>query len=587
MPRFSKGSEEFDNVSEYWPQTDRTTRGQRKSDRTSISSEEMDVEESASTRHGHHYAASYYLTSLPVVGLSAKEDENANVLGSGLEVTDYRPNRSVTGTRKPPPPSRSPYKTNVKGTPKRPSSAGAPSTAGTIATAPRSASHTPGSVPKLKLPIGASTRHSYIPRGNGGSRGSDISSISSSPEKGRRALEPMQGDETDVDLTGHQGDPFDDQPDFAPGDNDTLGDMQPNDNVNESLTSPQRQMGKGKEKAKPQSSPKRPPARQSGQSDDLHLTTNGEADDSALIETPEEPASESEQPATGAMPPPKKKRGRPPKDSAAELPNSKKPRQKPPPNQQQKEANSKSKNQSDAALAKTNPRDRASSLTPGIRSNVRERHETPFEEDESKRTRSGRLVITPLAHWKNEHIKFRPRDNNGATVYDAEGITRMDDVTPIKLVHNRPGEPTAVRRRRRRKAMTIFEDSDPEDNEEEWEASSGVVSGSVRTWDANIEAGINELRHEELAFAASKIEPRDNAEGSFRFAKTLTMPFFGSGIVELPPGGIKKTKNSRRMQMMFFVFFGKVTVEVAGTRFAISKGGVWQVPRGEFLFSLL
>lgn len=73
---------------------------------------------------------------------------------------------------------------------------------------------------------------------------------------------------------------------------------------------------------------------------------------------------------------------------------------------------------------------------------------------------------------------------------------------------------------------------------------------------------------------------------SFRYAKTLTMPFFGSGIVELPPGGTKRTKNSRRMQMIFFVHIGKVKVEVAGTTFTITRGGVWQVPRGAFLHSL-
>lgn len=34
---------------------------------------------------------------------------------------------------------------------------------------------------------------------------------------------------------------------------------------------------------------------------------------------------------------------------------------------------------------------------------------------------------------------------------------------------------------------------------------------------------------------------------------------------------------------MFFVFSGKVAVEVAGTRFVISRGGMWQVPRGKMI----
>ena len=70
----------------------------------------------------------------------------------------------------------------------------------------------------------------------------------------------------------------------------------------------------------------------------------------------------------------------------------------------------------------------------------------------------------------------------------------------------------------------------------------------------------------------------------------MTLPFFGSGVVELPPSGYKRAKNSRKMQMCFFVHEGKVMVEIgaAGAKeanqFAISKGGVWVVPRGEFAF---
>jgi hypothetical protein len=87
---------------------------------------------------------------------------------------------------------------------------------------------------------------------------------------------------------------------------------------------------------------------------------------------------------------------------------------------------------------------------------------------------------------------------------------------------------------------------------------------------------------------------RDVAGSAFQYAKIMTLPFFGSGIVELPPEGFKRAKNSRKMQMVFFVHQGKVLVTVgppalenggAGNdaetnEFAISKGGVWVVPRG-------
>ena len=76
----------------------------------------------------------------------------------------------------------------------------------------------------------------------------------------------------------------------------------------------------------------------------------------------------------------------------------------------------------------------------------------------------------------------------------------------------------------------------------------------------------------------------------------MTLPFFGSGVVEVPPQGFKRAKNSRKMQMVFFVHEGKVLVTVGPpavngregesetNEFAVSKGGVWVVPRGEFGF---
>lgn len=88
----------------------------------------------------------------------------------------------------------------------------------------------------------------------------------------------------------------------------------------------------------------------------------------------------------------------------------------------------------------------------------------------------------------------------------------------------------------------------------------------------------------EVAFSFEAIQMRDINGADFKFAKTLTLDFFGSGMVDLPPGGAKRVKNSRKMQMVFFVFYGRVEVSM-GTplkTFSIGKGGQWQVPRGKF-----
>lgn len=64
-------------------------------------------------------------------------------------------------------------------------------------------------------------------------------------------------------------------------------------------------------------------------------------------------------------------------------------------------------------------------------------------------------------------------------------------------------------------------------------------------------------------------------------AKLLSYSFIGSGIVEIPPKGVKKPKNSKRMHMVFYVSHGRVQVDMNGVQFTAGKGCVFQVPRGE------
>ena len=73
---------------------------------------------------------------------------------------------------------------------------------------------------------------------------------------------------------------------------------------------------------------------------------------------------------------------------------------------------------------------------------------------------------------------------------------------------------------------------------------------------------------------------KDVRNQKFKYAKTVTLPFFHSGLVELPPGGQKRVKNSRQNHIVFWVFVGRVKVTMNGAHFFIGRGGMWQVPRG-------
>jgi hypothetical protein len=85
----------------------------------------------------------------------------------------------------------------------------------------------------------------------------------------------------------------------------------------------------------------------------------------------------------------------------------------------------------------------------------------------------------------------------------------------------------------------------------------------------------------ELALAPAALQALQGAE--CMYAEMLTTPFFHSGMVNFPPSGVKRIKNSRKNHMVFCVFYGRVSVNVAGTEFSIGRGGMWQVPRGKLM----
>ncbi|KAL8777534.1 MAG: hypothetical protein Q9213_007815 [Squamulea squamosa] len=213
------------------------------------------------------------------------------------------------------------------------------------------------------------------------------------------------------------------------------------------------------------------------------------------------------------------------------------------------------------------------------------RSETPGDELSFRTTRAGRNVVKPLAFWRGESAVFsggRLEEDN-LILPSIKEIIRTEEV-PEPRRRKTPGQP----RRRHKPARRPEEDDLPEeedDDKEYWETEGGVMRASVMLWDPTTGRGDEEnIEEADVAYAAEAIEMRDINGADFRFAKTLTLPFFGSGMVDLPPGGTKRVKNSRKMQMVFFVFYGRVTVDLGtpAQRFSIGRGGMWQVPRGNF-----
>ncbi|KAI3327581.1 hypothetical protein HD806DRAFT_327250 [Xylariaceae sp. AK1471] len=205
-------------------------------------------------------------------------------------------------------------------------------------------------------------------------------------------------------------------------------------------------------------------------------------------------------------------------------------------------------------------------------------------------TRSGRASFRPLEWWKGEHVEydeeqekiFTDSGNRHFKMPTVKGVVRTEE-SHEEAAHKRRGRPPTGRKPSRRPSAVPEEE---EIEREEWEDNPGRVTGEVICWEPEhefeppAEEDEVEVVPDELAISENAIQLKDIKDATFKFAKTLTLPFFGSGIVDLPPGAEKRPKNSRKMHLVFFVHTGNVQVTIAQTEFGIAKGGMFFVPRG-------
>ncbi|ELR08049.1 hypothetical protein GMDG_02887 [Pseudogymnoascus destructans 20631-21] len=208
------------------------------------------------------------------------------------------------------------------------------------------------------------------------------------------------------------------------------------------------------------------------------------------------------------------------------------------------------------------------------------RRETP-ELGNFATTRSGRASIKPVAYWKNETIVYGEDDTADTDASfllpTIKEVIRHDDVEKEKSKRGKKRGPKAHKRA----------EDEEEDASEPWESEPGRIYGAIRAWNPDDPTGAESADIEdEIAFSNAAIITREISGSTVKFAKILTLPFFGCGMVDLPPGAVKKPKNARKMQMIFFVHKGKVVVTVGDNDpFRIGTGGMWQVPRGN-LYSI-
>jgi centromere protein C len=222
------------------------------------------------------------------------------------------------------------------------------------------------------------------------------------------------------------------------------------------------------------------------------------------------------------------------------------------------------------------------------------KRETPSEE-QSTHTRSGRVSVRPLAYWRNERCVYGDGEANLGQRYPLSTIKEI-----IRTEELQPENGKKKRKKGKQSKKQGDESGEDPGVADEWETKEGVLYGYAKKWDTERQTvskeeetlGMFSLSDivastdgTEIAYASNKVETREVKDSTFRVAKLLSYSFIGSGIVEIPPKGVKKPKNSKRMHMVFYVSHGRVQVDMNGVQFTAGKGCVFQVPRGEFFSS--
>ncbi|KAJ5145660.1 uncharacterized protein N7515_000224 [Penicillium bovifimosum] len=201
-------------------------------------------------------------------------------------------------------------------------------------------------------------------------------------------------------------------------------------------------------------------------------------------------------------------------------------------------------------------------------------------------TRSGRVSVRPLAYWRNERCVFgdgEAAEGHRYPLSTIKEVIRTEEQEPTKKP--KKGKRSASHKTKSKKQKD--ESSDEDEDVDLWEKEGGVLHGYTLKWDGKTQTSSKEEEVLDIAYAPSGIETREVKDSTFRFAKLLSSSFIGSGVVELPPDGVKKPKNSKKMHMVFYVCHGRVQVDISGVQFSAGKGCVFQVPRGELHFICL
>lgn len=332
------------------------------------------------------------------------------------------------------------------------------------------------------------------------------------------------------------------------------------------------------------------------------------------------PAPESAQPA-------KRKRGRPPKNRAAEEPTHDDSEAVPtrPPPKAKSTANGASRSTASGSKAKPSKTSSSTKRKPAageIVEKVRPQPRVATVYDENGVRRSTRQRFAPLEYWRGERIRYgRPSLPSGSTAEDLRGRPGEDefeddpsmmlvrkrvpvlDIKEVIRVPRAPGEGTFAGTTRprttasRRKVDRKSEErpartaSRTPDADEPWEVQLDPTADTFHVedgWDAKtVESGLVIDDEDDTEILTSivrtkaSIRPMAAANQQFRFEKLFNCGgLMATGVLQLPPGTRKPTKPSKDNSFVFCVLQGALRATVHRKTFVVGPEGIFQVPAG-------
>ncbi|KAI5293294.1 hypothetical protein KEM52_005676 [Ascosphaera acerosa] len=217
------------------------------------------------------------------------------------------------------------------------------------------------------------------------------------------------------------------------------------------------------------------------------------------------------------------------------------------------------------------------------------RREEP--EATAQRTRSGRISVRPLAYWRNERCVYGEGEVEPGERYPVSTIKEIirteepEGETTGGRAGKTRGKGTGGRGRKGGRRHDPDDASDDDyampSHADPWETEGGgVFYGPVKGWNQDEQRANPEEEVIDIAYAPVAVQTQPVKNASFSFAKILSTPFLGSGFVDMPPQSTKRTKNAKKMHMVFYMIHGRIQVQVAELQFSAGKGTVFQVPRG-------